>query len=57
LVPLLFLLHMVYLVYADAHEVFGIANDECAEFIALAMVAATGGLFLPGMAAGYFCWI
>jgi hypothetical protein len=43
--------------FSCAQEGIGIANDECGEFIALAMVDVTAGVFLPGGVIGYFGWI
>lgn len=57
MVPLVAMMHALYLYYTGAHEVFGIKHDECAEFIALALLAATIGLFMLGVAAGHFGWI
>lgn len=57
MVPLIALLHVFYLYWAAAHVVFGIARDECAEFIALAMIGATGAFFLLGAAAGFYGWL
>lgn len=45
-------LHALYLYYHGARIVLGIAEDECAEFVALSALGAGALLFLLGAAAG-----
>jgi hypothetical protein len=54
MVPLIGALHALYLYYGGAHVLFGIPEDDCAEFVALAALATGSLLFLVGAAAGRF---
>ncbi len=54
MVPLIGALHSCYLYYGGAHTLFGIAEDDCAEFVALSALGSGAALFLLGAAAGSY---